>query len=185
MLLSTVLATVGAGLMTLFDTHTSAGEWISYQIINGMGRGIGFQMPLVAAQAFLLPSEIAVGAAVMTFFQSFGGAIFVSVGQNVFTTRLLHTLRKTVPQPSAESIVAAGPTEFRSLVSPEFVPQVVDAYNEGVKASFFVAVAVSAASIIGVVFTEWKSIYEKKQETQGQNIELPTQDGESRVALKQ
>lgn len=183
MLASAVLATVGSGLMTTFRINTSPGEWISYQLINGMGRGMGFQMPLVAAQAFLAPRDIPVGAAVMTFFQSFGGAIFVSVGQNVFTNQLLHALRQKVPHISAETIMVAGPTEFRNIVSVDSILQVESAYNDAVQASFYVAVAVSAASIIGVVFTEWKSIHEKEREVLVEEIEIPTRRDESQVAL--
>jgi len=183
MLASAVLATVGSGLMSTFTINTGSGEWISYQLINGMGRGIGFQMPLVAAQVFLAPRDIPVGAAVMTFFQSFGGAIFVSVGQNVFTTQLLRALREHVPHIRAEIIMEAGSTGFRNIVPEDLVLQVESAYNTAVQACFYVAVAVSAASIIGVVCTEWKSIHEKNVEEAVEEIEIPTRRNESQATL--
>lgn len=43
-LFSAVLVAVGGGLMSTFSPSTSTGEWIGYQIILGVGRGIGLQM---------------------------------------------------------------------------------------------------------------------------------------------
>lgn len=38
------LAAIGNGLISTFSTSTSTGKWIGYQIILGVGRGIGLQM---------------------------------------------------------------------------------------------------------------------------------------------
>jgi hypothetical protein len=38
------LAAIGNGLISTFSTTTSTGRWIGYQIILGVGRGIGLQM---------------------------------------------------------------------------------------------------------------------------------------------
>jgi hypothetical protein len=43
-LFSAVLVAVGGGLMSTFSPSTSTGKWIGYQIILGVGRGIGLQM---------------------------------------------------------------------------------------------------------------------------------------------
>jgi hypothetical protein len=34
-----VLTSIGYGLCSAFDPHTSTGEWIGYQILFGVGRG--------------------------------------------------------------------------------------------------------------------------------------------------
>lgn len=38
------MSAVGTGLMATFDENTSAGEWIGYQILAGLGRGIVTQV---------------------------------------------------------------------------------------------------------------------------------------------
>ena len=41
---SGILAAVGNGLFTTFTQSTTTGEWIGYQIVGGVGRGLGMQI---------------------------------------------------------------------------------------------------------------------------------------------
>jgi hypothetical protein len=43
-LFASVLLSVGSGLIATFSPHTSTGKWIGYQILYGVGRGLGLQM---------------------------------------------------------------------------------------------------------------------------------------------
>jgi hypothetical protein len=43
-LFASVLLSIGSGLMSTFSPTTSTGKWIGYQIIYGVGRGLGVQM---------------------------------------------------------------------------------------------------------------------------------------------
>jgi hypothetical protein len=45
------LATIGSGLVYTFDRNTSPGRWIGYQILVGVGVALGWQQPLLSAQA--------------------------------------------------------------------------------------------------------------------------------------
>lgn len=58
---------VGYGLLGTFNAHTSTGKWIGYQILFGIGRGMGMQMPLVAVQN-RLPPQMAVLAISLCMF---------------------------------------------------------------------------------------------------------------------
>ena len=49
-LLAAIFISVGSGLISTFSPGTQTGEWIGYQIILGVGRGLGLQM---ARQIFL------------------------------------------------------------------------------------------------------------------------------------
>lgn len=40
LLVGAVLSTVGLGLMSLLMPHSSAGMWVGFQVIYGIGRGI-------------------------------------------------------------------------------------------------------------------------------------------------
>ncbi|GAB0137630.1 hypothetical protein EsDP_00005887 [Epichloe bromicola] len=48
MLLCTVLATVGAGLISSLDVDTPRPTWIGYQALLGIGIGVGLQQPIDA-----------------------------------------------------------------------------------------------------------------------------------------
>jgi MFS family permease len=56
---SSVVVTISAGLLYTLDIGTSTGKWVGYQILAGFGYGIGLQIPVIIAQAFAAPSDIA------------------------------------------------------------------------------------------------------------------------------
>lgn len=56
---SSVIVTISAGLLFTLDIGTSKGKWVGYQILAGFGYGMGLQVPLIIAQAFAAPSDIA------------------------------------------------------------------------------------------------------------------------------
>src|SRR5204863_4041799 len=89
MILAAVISSVGAGLTTTFATDTGREKWIGYQIMYGFGVGLGIQQPIIAAQTVLPIQDVPTGASLMLFFQLLGGAIFLSVGQNIFTNSLV------------------------------------------------------------------------------------------------
>jgi hypothetical protein len=86
--LSVILSSIGAGLLTTFEVHTGHEKWIGYQAIYGLGVGFGLQQALVTVQAVLPLHQVPTGTALVMFMQTFGGALFVSVAQNVFNNRL-------------------------------------------------------------------------------------------------
>lgn len=46
------LLTIGAGLLYTLDIGSSAGQYIGYQILVGVGIGTAIQIPVTASQAF-------------------------------------------------------------------------------------------------------------------------------------
>jgi len=47
---SSVLMSVGAGLLSTLQPSSGAATWLGYQFIFGIGAGFGFQQPLIAVQ---------------------------------------------------------------------------------------------------------------------------------------
>ncbi|KAI0413983.1 MFS general substrate transporter [Xylaria grammica] len=142
-----VLGSIGTGLMTTFTTDISTGKWISYQIMFGTGMGISMQQTINAASAVLPLADVATGTAVIIFAQMFGGSLFVSAAQNVFTNKLLEGLR-TVPNVG---------------IDPGSVVHAV--YNNAVIWTFKVALITTALSLFGAIPMEWKSIKESQKKT--------------------
>lgn len=66
-----MIVTIAAGLLYTLDIGTSTGKWVGYQILAGFGYGIAFQVPVVAAQAFAAPSDIAPTTAIIICEYSF------------------------------------------------------------------------------------------------------------------
>lgn len=163
-LLSSVLMSIGAGLMSTWTVDTSRAHWIGYQFLYGAGVGFGMQQTLIAVQAALPLADVPIGTAVIMFSQTFGGAIFISVAQNVFTNGLLTNLQAVVPDLDPSLVLKTGATDLRNVIDPIYLPRVLTAYNTTLTHTFYVAVAASALSLLGAIFIEWKSVKGKKIE---------------------
>jgi hypothetical protein len=159
-----VFMSVGAGLLTTLEVNSGTGKWIGYQIIYGIGGGLGFQQSVMAAQAVLGLNDISIGTAIMLFVQLFGGAIFVSAGNNIFNTRLVSNLLKQVPDLDPQIVISAGATGLRKVVSAQDYPAVLLAYNDALIKAFQIGLILSCLSAIGAAAVEWKSVKDKKIE---------------------
>ncbi|PWY90526.1 MFS general substrate transporter [Aspergillus sclerotioniger CBS 115572] len=164
MLISPALLAIGGGLLSTMTVDSSAGHWIGYQVILGMGAGFGMQQPMMVVQAALAVTDIPSATAIVAFAQTLGGALFVSVAQNVFQNELHKNLAK-VPGVDAASVVQAGATMLRKVVSTDQLPAVLEAYNEAVTTTFYVGVAMGALAIFGALPIEWISVRGRKMET--------------------
>ncbi|TVY53258.1 Efflux pump aflT [Lachnellula cervina] len=158
MLLSSVLMALGTGFITTWTVHTPPAKWIGYQVLYGAGIGFGLEQPPLLAQTVLSKEDIPVGASCIVFFQSLGGAIFTSVGQNVLTQHLASSLR-AMPELglSAADVADIGATELRKLVEPRHLEALLLAYNGALVKVFQVAVGVACATIIGAASVKWVS----------------------------
>ncbi|KAL3423692.1 major facilitator superfamily transporter [Phlyctema vagabunda] len=164
MIASSVFTAIGVGLMTTFKPDTAHPAWIGYQAIAGIGIGLGMQQPLIAIQTVLDISEVPIGTSVIIFLQTLGGALFVSIGQNVFANKLAQGLAKYVPTLDPVIVLNTGATSIQKTIEKEYLPGVTLAYNNALTESFMVAAVMAAFTIIGSVAIEWKSVKGKKIE---------------------
>lgn len=162
MLLSSVLMSIGAGLLATLEVDSGSAKWIGYQFIFGAGVGFGMQQTLVVVQTVLPSADIAIGTAIIMFSQTLGGALFISVAQNVFTNSLIKNLAAVVPDLNSALVRNTGATELKNVIAKEFLPGVYTAYNLTLAQTFYVSVAAAAASILGAAFVQWKSMKGKQ-----------------------
>ncbi|KAK8044769.1 hypothetical protein PG993_004793 [Apiospora rasikravindrae] len=162
---SSVFMSIAAGLCTTFTVDISTGRWVGYQILYGIGVGIGFQQGTVVAQAVLPPEDIAVGTAVVLFVQIFGGAVFVAAAQNIFANKLVQGLLSlSIPELDPQIILNAGALNLRDVALAEDVPRILVKYNAAIVDVFKMALILSCISIIGAVGVEWRSVKKKENE---------------------
>ncbi|KAF1848183.1 MFS general substrate transporter, partial [Cucurbitaria berberidis CBS 394.84] len=153
---SIVLTSIGAGLLTTLEVNSSSAKWIGYQIIYGIGGGLGYQQGITAAQTVLGNTEVAIGTALMVFVQNLGGTIFISAANNVFFTRLIKSLTTMAPDVNIEAITSAGATGFKDVVKPEEYPLVLHAYNSAIIDTFRIGLILACLSSLGAVGMEWR-----------------------------
>ncbi|KAF7878843.1 hypothetical protein EAF04_000046 [Stromatinia cepivora] len=164
MIVSSVIAAVGIGLLTTFKPDTNHAAWIGYQCLAGIGIGFGMQQPLIACQTVLDISQVPTGTSVIIFVQTLGGALFVSIGQNIFTNKLSQNLAHYVPDLDPAVVLSTGATSIQKDIAPEYLAGVTISYNNALTQSFLVAAVMAALTIIGSLAIEWKSVKGKKIE---------------------
>ncbi|KAI7774257.1 hypothetical protein LA080_009034 [Diaporthe eres] len=156
---SVVISAVGSGLLITLSSNTSTAQWIGYQILYGFGSGCGFQVPQVAAQTVLPFKDIPTGIAITLFFQSLGGSIFVSVGNNVLNDRLARYIASLeLPGVDADQVIQAGATAWHRVVPARYIGAVTGAYNQALRQTFLIGLITACLGCIGAVFMEWESV---------------------------
>ena len=158
--LSVLLMSISTGLLTTLTPSSHTGAWVGYQLLFGLGAGSAFQIPQIAAQVVLPATEdIAVGVSITLFATMLGGAVFVSVGNNVLNTQLVVNLAALdISGLDPQVVVAAGATRLRGLVPASELQRVVEAYNAAVVKTFQVALVMACLSVLGAAGMEWRSV---------------------------
>ena len=164
LLVAIPLCAAGAGMLSTLTPSAGANQWIGYQVIFGVGIGAGFQTCNLAPQTVLPAGDVPLGMAMMFFMQQLGGSVFISVGQNLFSSLLVRSLAG-IGGLDTDAIIHTGATDaagFRSLVPPDEFGTVVDAYSYALTRVFILAAALSACMILGALPIEWRSIKKEK-----------------------
>lgn len=169
--------TVGAGLLKTLQVDSSAGKWIGYQILAGIGAGGGVQIPFIAVQVVLSAKDMPTGStlrippilspsplivktgrfssshllnvptdAIVIFFNSLGGAISISIAQNIFVNTLVAQIPKYTTGIDPALIVAAGATHIREVTPPSQLAGVLMAYDVAVQRAFVLPIAAGAVA---------------------------------------
>ncbi|KAL6713737.1 hypothetical protein ACLMJK_008229 [Lecanora helva] len=161
-----ILATIGSGLIYTLDLGSSSSKWIGYQALAGIGIGFAFQVPIIHNQATVKMSEISSVTAVTLFFQTIGGAFFVSAGQTAFANRLLSRVPVTAPGVSPKLVVATGATELRDVFAEKDIHGIIVAYMDGLKVAYALAIALAGVSLPVAFFATWKNIKPKTEKSE-------------------
>lgn len=158
MILGSIISSIACGLIYTLKVDSGANEWLGYQAMAGIGLGLIFQIPVIVGQAVVKPSDISSVTAMILFFQTVGGAIWISSGQAAFANTLLKKVPELVPDVSPGLVVATGATELRKVFTPEQIPGIITAYMDGLQTAYAIAIACAAVTTILAVTPRWESI---------------------------
>ena len=154
---------IGSGLCTTFRVNSGHPQWIGYQVLLGIGAGLGFQQSINALQTVLPLQDIPIGIAIITFAQSLSGAMFISIAQTVFENRLVASITANAPNLSPNAIIKAGAANISQRVPTDMLPSVLYAYNIAIVQTFYVSVAAALLSFIGAGLVQWKSMKRRQK----------------------
>ncbi|KAF9999999.1 hypothetical protein BGZ80_002942 [Entomortierella chlamydospora] len=110
-----MLMAIGIGLCILFDADSGMGPQIGYLLIVGVGIGLILQTCIIAAQAAVEKSQMAIVTALCGFFNSIGGAIGIAMCSALFNNRLAEGFAK-LPEWAIVIIASSGITESITAV---------------------------------------------------------------------
>jgi len=167
-LASSVIMSIGAGLITTLTPTTGHAKWIGYQILFGIGLGFGAQQPLNVVQTVLDRPDIATGSAFIMFTRFLGPALFLPIAQNIFLNNLVSKL-SNLPGISPAAVTDGGATAIKNLATGGDLQVLLSDYNSAIVKVFYLVAATSAVTIFGSVFVEWKSLKARAQEQAGQS----------------
>ena len=154
--------TVGSGMLYTLKVNSNAGEWIGYQILTGFGAGACVQIPFIAVQVATSEKDMPTANALIMFFNSLGGAISISIAQNIFINSLAKEIPKYAPQVNPKTVIDAGATYLRMVVPVEYLTAVLEAYTKAITTALVLSIATAAIATLAGFGIEWKSIKGKK-----------------------
>ena len=162
-IIGAAIGTVGCGLLSTLQVDSGPGQWVGYQVVASAGLGMAVQQGVIAVQTVLTLEQIPIGIAAIISMQSLGGAVFVSVGNNILQNILSQaSASKSLPGIDVKAIIAAGATQFRSTVPTESLPALLIAYNYALQRVFIAAIPLSGLAFVVALGLEWRSVRDKK-----------------------
>ena len=158
MFLATLFLALGMGLLTTLRYSSRMALILGYQVPAGVGLGLALQQTVLAAQTILPIDDIPIGVSLMVLAQTLGGTIGLSAADTIFTSSLTSSIAKSMPQFDQGKALDTGATSLQKLIPPEYLKTVLTLYNRAVVKTWYLSLALSCASIIGVAGMEWKSM---------------------------
>lgn len=155
------LQAIGYGLQSTFGPHTSTGKWIGYQIIGGVGRGLGIQVPFLSIQHNLSPTDMPVAIALLVTAQTYFGALFLSFGDTILTNSLRSSLESSMPESQADAIAHAGASGFRKIVPDGQLGDVLRAYSTSIDRVFYMTTALAGLCFVFSFGLGWVDVRKK------------------------
>jgi hypothetical protein len=165
MIVGAAIFTVGAGTIYMLRVGSSAGQWVGYQLLSGIGAGAGIQIPFTAVQVVLNNKDTPSGTAIAIFFNSLGGAISISVAQNVFSNGLYKNIPLYAPNIPVDVVVNSGATNLRAAVEKidaSALPNLLVGYMKAIDEAFIIGIVVGGIATVSACFVEWKSVKGQK-----------------------
>ncbi|KAH0527546.1 hypothetical protein TsFJ059_002539 [Trichoderma semiorbis] len=161
-LAASALTAIGNGLLALYSPSTPVGKWVGYQLVAGLGRGLGLQMSLLAVQTALDQSLVPVATSLVIFVQTLGTAVFLAVSNTLFDQSLVSELSVNAPNVDPAQVIAAGATGFRGHVSVEDIPGILLSYSNSIDRVFYIAAALGIVAFVTSNFLGWIDLRSKK-----------------------
>lgn len=159
MIIGIVISSVAGGVLTTLRFDTSVATWAAVIVVHRLGMGMAQQLPYTAIQAVLEPKDTATGNALAVFSWQLGGAIAVSIGQNLLLNRLKTIVPQRTNAVAAQEVIEAGAGGLVK-VAPNLsvLRQLREAYAESLVPIWILALVATCLAILPTLGMEWLNI---------------------------
>lgn len=164
LILSSIITSAGAGMLSTLQPHSGIGQWLGYQVLLSAGAGLGAQNALLVPQVALPPDDTIMAITVLTFVQVLAGSVSLSLAENIFRGRLTSNIQE-VTSSMEHPLVLDSATVPWKMVPARLVQDVLDAYNRAIDQTLYLGVAMFALSFLGAISLQWKSIRAEKDDS--------------------
>ncbi|KAI0120471.1 MFS general substrate transporter [Hypoxylon sp. NC0597] len=154
------IVAVGAGLITTLDLHTPFGLWFGYQVLCGLGVGVGFQAGVIVVQNVVSKDLVPQATSCVQFCLNLGGALFIAVAQT-----------RNAPRLDPGILIHSGASQIRQVLAAVHQEGALDAvlksYMEGLRQTYYISAAAAAVAFLAALGLQWKKIekIEKRDDT--------------------
>jgi hypothetical protein len=180
------ICTIGSGILTLLDEHSSTAEYVIYQAVTAVGSGMVLNTLLPAVQAQMDESDQAATTSAWSFTRSFGSIWGVAIPATVFNNRFSQLSAERLTDPAARAIFSSGDVAYERA-SAEFVwsfpeptrSEIRSIYADALKLVWQVSIAFSAGALLLVLLenetklrTELETEYGLEEKAKKQSEEV-------------
>ena len=109
------------------------------------------------------PSLLPIAMAITIFSQSFGAAVFLSFAETIFINSFRRLIPQYAPSVDGQSVIDAGATGFRKVVSETDLDGVLIAYAKSIDRIFDLAAGMGAGCFVFALGMGWKDLRKKKE----------------------
>ncbi|KAF7535305.1 hypothetical protein G7054_g5504 [Neopestalotiopsis clavispora] len=156
LILGPAIAAIGSGLFMLLDDQSSAGQWIGFQIVLGVGVGFCLTIPLMLSQVVVDAKDVSTATPIIIFAQSMGSAFLLPTAQAVFQNELVKALRQFAPDIDPLVVLAAGAnSEAISGLPSSSIGGIVQSYTSALRFTFAIGIPFAGVALLVSLFMPW------------------------------
>ncbi|KAK7445465.1 hypothetical protein VKT23_014884 [Stygiomarasmius scandens] len=144
---------VGSGLFYSINVNTANANLIGYQILAGIGIGLGMQNVMMAIQVEFKnePQYLGQATSMASVSQTLGGTIGLGIAEPIFTSQLTKFIPRFAPNVNPE-IIKETPTDIYTELDPSQLAGAIRVYVESLRVVYLIGVPVAGLALIFALF---------------------------------
>lgn len=157
------LMAAGCGSLAVLDADSSAGAWIGFQLLFGLGNGMVFNTMIPPLLASVPTSEVATATATWSFMRSFGSIWGIAIPSAIFNERInLLVAGRLLAFPDTAALLVKGGAYQRATAAfvrtlptvPNVRETVIGIYVDALKTVWYVSIPFAILGIPIALFVK-------------------------------